>query len=585
MLSTVREVLRRLRQVPFAIFMALAFCLLKGLQLQTLSEYSRMLDCHGCLERTAFWRELELLLWLVCADLGARRYLPRYAAAARLLVVGSLLICLLDWWVQTNFQVRLDWREVQKFWGELGSAEFFLRLLGKQQWWMAAFQVCVALVFAASCAIYIFQRAHLPKWCLPGAVFALALCVYISPRPQYHEVYVRHAIAAFFNPPSIHRTYSQSWVEQQAPRLRHLAQERVCAPPQTTGGKPSKVVLLIVESLSSYQSQAYGGVQDWTPNLDRWSTKGRKFTHFLANGKTTEDGLFALLTGQIPVTQDGLRNMYESKLALTRPTLPKILKEAGYHTAFMTSGNLSFMGKHEWLAKVGFHTISGHDAPFYDGLPRYHFDAAWDGALYQQAREWMGQQELPYFLVLETVSSHQPYFDPINQRRSMEGAFRYTDAALGQFLDDLEREGFFSDGLVIVTSDHRAMVPASAQERQEMGDDYLSRVPMLMLGHGVSVQQESGVFSQQDLLPSLQHWLTQQETCLYPGQGLWRLDSAQPAQCVYTLEAPAPSSQFLRCAGKTFEIRLDGENTRYEGQSGAPHYLDALHIQRLALIE
>lgn len=578
-------VLGWLWRVPFAVPMVLAFGLMEAGQLLALREYSAMLDCNGCLERAAFWRELELLLWLVCADLAARRWLPRWAWLVRSLVVGVLVICALDWWVRLNFLVRLDWREAQKFWGELDSAAFFLRLLTQQAWWKVLGVACAAVAVLGVCGSYILQRRQLSGWCLVVALPLLLLCLWLSPGPQYHEFYVRHALAAFVNPPTVHRVYSPAWIDQQMQRLRDAAQQRrVCVKPATAQPRPAKVVLVVVESLSNYQSRAYGGVHDWTPQLDRWATKGRQFTHFLANGKTTEDGLFALLTGQIPIVQNGKRSMYASKLGAARPTLPQILHEAGYHTAFMTSGNLGFMDKRAWLQRLGFQTISGHDNPFYEGMQRYHFDAAWDEALYAHAFQWMKQQQGPYFLALETVSTHQPYFDPIAKRKSLEGAFRYADAALGDFLDTLEQDGFLADGLVIVTSDHRAMVPASAQERQTLGEDHLSRVPLLMLGYQVEAAQEPGVFSQQDLLPSLQHLLAQEEACLYPGQRLlWNTPGSASEQCIFTVRAQALDREFLRCAEKTFEIRLDGEDTQYEGEQGPLQYIDAVHVQRLAV--
>lgn len=576
--------LSRLQRLPAAFWLALLFCVLKGVRLSVLSAYSRMLDCSGCLEYTAFWRELELFLWLVCADLAGRRYFPRGAGWVRGAVVVALLVSALDLWVQKNFLVRLDWREAQKFWGELDSAAFFLRLLGNQGWEMVAGATAATLVFLGVAGWYVWQPMVYPRWGLPAGVSLLLLCVLLRPAPPFHEVHLRHAVAAFFDPPSVGRAYAASWVENNTARLSKTVAPSLCVQPKRSYVKPpSKVVMVVVESLSNYQSQAYGGIHDWTPQLDRWAAKGRQFTHFLANGKTTEDGLFALLTGQMPIVQNGRSTMYASELVASRPTLPQVLAKAGYHTGFMTSGNLSFMEKQGWLEKIGFQMISGHDAPFYDGMQRYHFDAPWDEALYEHARQWMGQQEAAYFLVLETVSSHQPYFDPIAKKTSIEGAFRYADAALGDFLDTLEQEDFFSDGLVVVTSDHRAMVPTSLQERQQMGEALFSRVPLLILGGSVSVGQERRAFSQQDLLPSLQYGLAQEETCLYPGQGVWSTPEALPAQCIFAVQAPVPSSEFLYCGNKTFEVRLDGEETQYVGAPGLPNYLDAIHAQRLAV--
>lgn len=572
------------RRVPFAALIAIFFCVLVGVRVQMMWGYSALFDCDGCLVIPSLLSEAQLLLGLVCADLAARRWLGRGAWAVRVLVLCCLLIWLLDAWVRANFHVRLDWREVRKFWQELGSAEFFLRVFLSQG--LAKLMLSVLGVVAALWAALGYlrqQRIREPAWLLPLTGLLLALILLAAPERHYHHMNLRNALEAFVDPPTLYREYSADWVEQQRPRLRAaVAASRTCTAQASVDPKPTQIVLVVVESLSNYQSQAFGGIRDWTPQLDRWASKGRRFAHFLANGKTTEDGLFALLTGRPPLLQSGRKTVYESDLEVSRPTLPHVLEQAGYAAAFMTTGNLAFMQKGAWLERVGFPIISGHDAPFYDGMPRYQFDAPEDAALYGHARQWMQAQVQPYLLVLETVSTHQPFFDPVEKKPSIEGAFRYADAALGDFLEQLEREGFFDNGLVIVTGDHRAMVPATVQERQQMGENHLSRVPLLLLGASAGIGEESGYFSQQDLLPSLQQLLLPGETCLYPGQSLWGAGpGAVPAECVFTNRAPHPDREFLQCGEQTYELRLDAQDTHYVGKAGPEAYLDAVHAQRV----
>lgn len=147
------------------------------------------------------------------------------------------------------------------------------------------------------------------------------------------------------------------------------------------------------------------------------------------------------------------------------------------------------------------------------------------------------------FLTLETVSSHQPFYDPVSGRISTEGTFRYTDAALGRFLDRLQATGFLKDGLLIVTSDHRAMTPATAQERAHMGPRRLSRIPLL-LDKGVPVGKEEQTLtrSQQDLPPSLATLLTGQAPCTPPWQACFPLAAQPLPPALHPAGHPSPTA-------------------------------------------
>ncbi len=560
-----------------------------ALRLSIMQRYSQLLDCANCLVPAALWSQAQLLLALVLADVAARRWLPRRGWLVRALVLACLLIDVLDYWVLDSFLLRLDWQQVLKFAREWGAGRSMaLQALSGLAPWQQALAALAALALASGLLAYLRRPGgRAPLWLVLGCALALALVTLLQPPRSFHHAYVRNALLAFIDPPSLHRGYSPAWLARNGAHLRQAAAQctpsSVPAPGRAAAPAPRQVLLIVVESLSSYQSQAFGGIHDWTPQLDQWALRGRAFSHFLANGKATEEGLFALLTGRPPLLQPGRGSVYESSAAAQRPSLPQRLGQAGWLTAFMTTGNLEFMHKGEWLARIGFDKAYGHDHPFYDGMQRYHFDAPWDDALYAHALAWMRKrQEGRYFLVLETVSTHQPYFDPVHQRPSIEGAFRYADAALGRFLQQLQQSGFLQRGLVVITGDHRAMVPTDAREWEHFGEDTMSAVPLLLLGRGVQPGWEHGYFSQQDLLPSLQRLLTGQAPCLHPGQGVWTRGAAAgaPAQCIFTNRAQYPDREFLRCQGPTHAIALDGDDSRYLGADGPPEWLDELNSQR-----
>ncbi len=156
------------------------------------------------------------------------------------------------------------------------------------------------------------------------------------------------------------------------------------------------MVMVVLEGFSMYHSRFFSGLADFTPNLDRIAANHTAFTRFWANGFTTENGLIALLGGQVPTPGpdqivfgggfafDGFSDLPHS--------LPRQFGSHGYQSAFLTAGDLSFSGKGAWLDELGFDELIGHDDPFFDGWPRLHFNAAPDSALYLRALHWLDEQ-------------------------------------------------------------------------------------------------------------------------------------------------------------------------------------------------
>lgn len=560
------------------------------------TQFSDLLDCNRCLVAPTVAHEAQPFLILLCLGWGISRWLPRGIVVLRLAAIGLLCLSWADIATQRAFATRLSWHEVRKFWSEAGALIDFAHI-------MATGPLKAVLALLGSVAVffalvrYLTHQGTRPSGGVAGVSACMLAISVAAPEADTHRYYVRGSLSTFVQTPTRHTPYPQDWLTLHAEDLRS-AQSHTCHPPNPPL-RVQQVILVVVESLSSYQSRGFGGVHDWTPRLDEWARKGWQFKHFLANGKTTEDGLYALLTGNAPLPAPGLDSMYTQPLDASR-TLPALLTRQGFHTAFLTSGDLSFMQKGAWLERVGFREIEGHDAPFYEGHPRYHFSAARDDVLYDRALQWITQRQAGqpttsnahspdrYLLVLETVSSHQPFYDPIHNRISTEGAFRYADAALGRFLDRLQATRFLDSGLVIITSDHRAMIPATAQEKAHMGSRHLSRIPLVLLGPGIPSGkiEEARTYSQQDLLPSLSAMLTGQAPCTAPWQGFFTPTTTHPPACVASTRAPSPDSVFLQCGAQDYQVRLNAQRSHYvdgapENSAEARQYLQLIHAQRL----
>lgn len=240
-----------------------------------------------------------------------------------------------------------------------------------------------------------------------------------------------------------------------------------------TGAYPRRIMLVVLESFSDYQSGYFGTGNNWTPQLDQMARQGKPYHDMWANGFNTAGGLVALLAGDAPLPPPA--NPWDFRLSLfTRRSgdgNQSLLQEAnnrGWSTHFLTSGQLSFSGKDAWLRSIGFQHIEGSEHPSYTGRPRHIFNSVADKHLYRRVLDSLPQMNSPWLMVVESVSSHPPYKHPETGKRSVEGVIRYADGALGDFIASLRQAGFFNNdrGLLILTSDQHIMSRGSARARQ-----------------------------------------------------------------------------------------------------------------------
>lgn len=98
----------------------------------------------------------------------------------------------------------------------------------------------------------------------------------------------------------------------------------------------------------------------------------------------------------------------------------------------------------------------------YEKRKTYTFNAAPDEALYEKTLEVIKKQDSPYFLTLQTISSHTPYSSPYGN--TANDSFRYMDESFAKFYQKLKKQKFFDDGILVVVGDHRKMTPMESQE-------------------------------------------------------------------------------------------------------------------------
>jgi hypothetical protein len=325
------------------------------------------------------------------------------------------------------------------------------------------------------------------------------------------------------------------------------------------------VIVVMAESFSSYQSRFFSGIRDWTPRLDSIAADNVAFTNFHANGFVTEDATLALLTGHAPVyppahhTDMGgisYRGFYDIPGAL-----PRILRERGYVTEFLVALDLGFANTGQWARSIGFDHVEGSEQPCYAGWDRHQFDSAPDEALFQRvfdrAAAHSGQ---PYFLCVQTISSHHPFENPANGIRSEEEAFRYTDAEIGKFYDRLRASDFFDNGILIIVGDHHAMLPLKREEFELFGEARAeARVPMILCDGQTRGVVEPGQYQHLDIYHHIAA-LGADTQCSTDWIG--DLEARRPARYIVQRRGSERNTLGVFTPDAAYTVLLDGDDTR-----------------------
>ncbi|NOQ77601.1 MAG: sulfatase-like hydrolase/transferase [Methylococcaceae bacterium] len=535
-----------------------------------------ILNCQWCLVNNAILHEVQFLLTIIVLHLLSYSRYKLLALLFKSLVIVSVLITMIDLVLLKQFLVRFTFHEMIKFRMEFDEVIGFIHQLIANDWKLPVLGGIISITVLIRYLISQRDKVKIGYMSIFALFISIVSLDKIKPI-DFHTFYLQNSLAAFFTPQSQNKVYSKGFVNLMQ---TESTDNNTCY--VATGQQPN-IIIVMIESLSMYHSQYFSGLQNWMPELDQISKKGKSFPNFYANGVSTEDGLISVLTGLPPIPKGSVKTetIFE-QFQNVKQSIPMLLNGLGYHTLFLTTGNLGFLNKGEWLDNIGFQHREGHDAPFYNGMKRIHFDAAPDAALYARAIELIQQEEkttTPFFITLETVSTHHPHVEPDMGLRSEEKVFNYADKALGDFYSALEKNDFFQNGYLIITSDHRAMMPLRDNEFTRYGDEAFARIPLTMIGRDMK-GKEDRAFSQTDILPSLRHWLAKGEQCFDDNQGLFIPKQIQEPDCIYTRRSYSPDKVFVKCKSEKYTIQLDGDQTHFLNK-GPSKILEQLHKLRL----
>ncbi len=296
-------------------------------------------------------------------------------------------------------------------------------------------------------------------------------------------------------------------------------------------GEPRKlnVVLVTIESFSAKYMGSFGNTRGLTPNLDRLRKESLFFNNFYSTGTRTDRGLEAITLSVPPTPGRSIVKRIGRESGFG--SVGQQLVAKGYDSVFVYGGRGYFDNMNAFFSGNGYRIVDQANAP----AEEVKFTNAWgmaDEDLYSQAIKAADADFAsgkPFFLQLMTTSNHRPYTYPagridIPSGDGRDGAVKYTDWAINDFLTRARQKPWFDNTVFIFVADHCA---GSAGVQDLPVDEY--HIPLFVYApKWIQPREESQLASQIDLAPTLLGLLNMDYESTFYGRDLLKPQGQAP---------------------------------------------------------
>lgn len=276
--------------------------------------------------------------------------------------------------------------------------------------------------------------------------------------------------------------------------------------PESRPQQDFNVVLVVLESLHADYLESLGGLKGLTPNLDRIAREGILFDHCFAIGPRTSYGFTGAVAGFPDLPGRSVSKRIETIGHFL--TLGRILQQRGYETMFIYGGEANTDHRGAFLGSNGFKRLVCEEEFPEDAFR--NFLGYCDGALFERAhREFVAMGQQPFAAAMLTLTFHRPYQFPADEGDPTDAsdpdaiqraAIRYTDRAVGKFIEQAQSADYFRRTIFVFVADHMGGFAASPLDVRKF------RVPWIIYAPGLpeaSPRVVHSVCSQTDVAPTI----------------------------------------------------------------------------------
>ncbi len=284
------------------------------------------------------------------------------------------------------------------------------------------------------------------------------------------------------------------------------------------------VFIIILESFGeNYTEALFENGESCAPFFKSFQEKGLNCTNAYANA-INSIGALPTITGGFPSFIEKTAFVSSAYSTNILRGLGEILKEEGYQTAFFHGGLNGTMGFDKYCQMAGIEHYYGRTEFDNDE----YFDGAWgiyDEEFLQFTAEKLDEFEEPFFTVLFTLSSHDPYTIPKKYKddffpdgNKVLRSVAYTDYALKKFFETAQDMDWFENTLFILCPDH---ISSFSNEKT----DYIqNRIPIVYYCKADTLMkgEYKAVTQQLDIFPSVLDYLKYSKSFMAFGKSIFR---------------------------------------------------------------
>ncbi|MBW8523983.1 sulfatase-like hydrolase/transferase [Chryseobacterium chendengshani] len=236
--------------------------------------------------------------------------------------------------------------------------------------------------------------------------------------------------------------------------------------------KPN-IIVIAIESFSADFLKAFGNKDHLTPNYDQLSEESIFFTNLYATGTRTVRGMEALTLSVPPTPGNSIVRRPDNQNLFSVST---IVKAKNYQPYFIYGGDGYFDNMNNFFGGQGFDIVDRNRGnPLSDEIKtkrfaikdnEVSFENAWgicDEDLYRQSVKYADKsfnEKKPFFQFVMTTSNHKPFTFPNGKIDLPQGdrnaAVKYTDYALGKFIQSAKAKPWFTNTVFVIVADHCA---------------------------------------------------------------------------------------------------------------------------------
>ncbi len=271
----------------------------------------------------------------------------------------------------------------------------------------------------------------------------------------------------------------------------------------SSNNKKYNIIFITVESLSSEFMGKFGNQQNITPNLDRLAEQSIFFTNLYAVGTRTVRGLEAITLSVPPTPGSSIIRRPENQSLFNIAT---VFRNQGYVTNFLFGGYSYFDNLQNYFHGNGYNIVDRGNLKSNE----ISFANIWgvaDEDILIKSLELADQnyhQGKAFFSLIMTTSNHRPYTFTegridLPSGSGRNAAVKYTDYAIGRFLELAKTHPWFDNTIFVITADHCA---SSAGKTDLPINKY--HIPLLIYAPNILKPQiVDNLASQIDIAPTI----------------------------------------------------------------------------------